>query len=226
MLKVHTEKMPANAGSMTAEQSSTTLYQRFGKRSFDTILSLAGLIVASPLFLVTAVCIKLDDPKGPILFKQQRGVTNNKTFNIYKFRTMSQEAPHNMASRNLASADDYITPVGKFLRKKSIDELPQLLNIFLGQMAFIGPRPVTLSEQDLLKLREAYGLGNIKGGVSGLAQISGRDKLLPNEKVKYDSEYAEKITFKNDVKLVIGTVISVLKREDIVEGKLKKNTEK
>jgi len=194
------------------------VYRKFFKRTFDIFISFLGLVCLAPLMFAVAVCIRFDS-KGPAIFKVNRVGKNKKPFRIYKFRTMSIDAPKDCAPRFLDS-DKYITRVGKVIRKLSIDELPQLFNILKGDMSIIGPRPCGYSEQDLIDERDKYGANDIVPGLTGWAQINGRDVLAANVplKAKYDGEYCNNITFFNDCRIFIGTIGVVLKREGIVEG--------
>lgn len=194
------------------------MYAHYIKRIIDFMLALLGLIILSPLYLVIIIAIKLDS-KGPVLFEQERMAQHKQTFKIYKFRTMRTDTPHNMPTHMLAHADSFITPVGKFLRKTSLDELPQLLNIIKGEMSIIGPRPCLMNQTDLIIERDKYAANDVKPGLTGFAQISGRDELPIPVKAKYDGDYCQKITFLGDIKLFFETTISVLKHDGVKEGK-------
>lgn len=194
------------------------MYAHYIKRIIDFMLALLGLIILSPLYLVIIIAIKLDS-KGPVLFEQERMAQHKQTFKIYKFRTMRTDTPHNMPTHMLAHADSFITPVGKFLRKTSLDELPQLLNIIKGEMSIIGPRPCLMNQTDLIIERDKYAANDVKPGLTGLAQISGRDELPIPVKAKYDGNYCRRITFVGDVKLFLSTITSVLKHDGVKEGK-------
>lgn len=187
------------------------------KRLIDILLSLIGLIVLSPIFLILIIAIKLDS-KGPVLFKQKRVGINKKHFYILKFRTMKIETPKDTPTHLLQNPEKYITRMGKFLRKTSLDELPQILNIFVGQMSIIGPRPALWNQYDLIKERDKYAANNIRPGLTGWAQINGRDELPIETKAKLDGEYVETISFWMDVKCFFGTIINVIKRDGVVEG--------
>lgn len=187
------------------------------KRPIDIILSLIGLIVLSPIFLLLIIAIKLDS-KGPVFFKQKRIGINKKYFYILKFRTMKIDTPKDTPTHLLTNPDQYITKIGKFLRKTSLDELPQIWNIFIGEMSIIGPRPALWNQYDLIEERDKYGANNIRPGLTGWAQINGRDELPIEEKAKLDGEYTEKICLWMDVKCFYGTIVSVLKRDGVVEG--------
>lgn len=187
------------------------------KRLIDIVLSIVGLIVLSPIFLVLIVGIKLDS-KGPILFKQKRVGINKTHFNIFKFRTMKIDTPKDTPTHLLDNPDQYITKMGKFLRKTSLDELPQILNIFVGQMSIIGPRPALWNQYDLIAERDKYGANNVPPGLTGWAQINGRDELPIEVKAKLDGDYVDKIGFGMDVKCFFGTIVSVVKSDGVVEG--------
>lgn len=193
------------------------LYKDGLKRIIDFLLSLIGIIVLSPILLLLCLAIKLDS-KGPIIFKQKRIGKNKTHFHIYKFRTMKVDTPKEMPTHLLENPDLYITKVGKFLRKTSLDELPQLFNIIKGDMAVIGPRPALWNQYDLIEERDKYGANDIRPGLTGLAQINGRDELEINKKAALDGIYTEKISFKVDLKCFYGTIVSVLKSDGVVEG--------
>lgn len=193
------------------------MYRNCLKRVIDFILSLCGLIVLSPIFLVLCIWIKLDS-KGPILFKQKRIGINKSYFNIYKFRTMYVDTPKDMPTHMLSNPDQYITKSGKFLRKTSLDELPQIINILKGEMAVIGPRPALWNQDDLIAERDIYGANDVRPGLTGWAQINGRDELEIPVKAKLDGEYVSNISFLFDLKCFFGTITSVLKHDGVVEG--------
>jgi len=197
------------------------------KRLCDIILSILGLIILSPLLLIVAMAIKIESP-GPILFYQDRIGLNKKKFKIYKFRTMYTDAPKNLPTFELENVDQHITRVGQIIRKRSIDELPQLINIIKGDMSIIGPRPVVLTEIELIRERDKYDVFSVLPGLTGWAQINGRDAVTVNLKAKLDGEYVEKLNIINDAKIFFGTIAYVLKMEGIVEGvsePLEKKTE-
>jgi len=187
------------------------------KRLTDIVLSLLGLILLSPLFLVLIIAIKLDS-KGPVLFKQKRVGIHKSHFHILKFRTMRIDTPKDTPTHLLDNPDQWITRVGKFLRKSSLDELPQIINILKGEMSIIGPRPALWNQYDLIEERDKYGANDVPVGLTGWAQINGRDELPIEVKAKLDGEYAKKIGFKMDVKCFFGTLISVLRHDGVVEG--------
>lgn len=191
---------------------ASALYS-ISKRTMDIVSSFVGLILLSPLFLLVAILIKLDS-KGPIIFKQIRIGKNSKPFYIYKFRSMKIDAP-NLSTEEFINASDFTTKVGKFIRKTSIDELPQLVNILKGDMSIVGPRPVIEREVRLLELRKECNVDSILPGITGLAQINGRDNIDDYEKVKYDFEYLSKRNLVLDIKIIINTVLKVAKSEGI-----------
>ena len=187
------------------------------KRMIDFALSVMAIIGLSPFFLILIIAIKLDSP-GPIFFRQKRVGTNKKHFNILKFRTMRIDTPKDMPTHLLSNPDQYITKVGKFLRKTSLDELPQIFNIIVGEMAIIGPRPALWNQYDLIAERDKYDANNVRPGLTGWAQINGRDELSIDVKAALDGEYIQKMGFAFDVKCFIGTITSVLKSDGVVEG--------
>ena len=193
------------------------MYQNYIKRGIDFLLSLIALVLFSPLFLILCIWIKLDS-KGPILFKQKRVGKDKTYFYILKFRTMYVDTPKDMPTHLLANPDQYITKAGRFLRKTSLDELPQILNILKGDMAIIGPRPALWNQYDLIEERDRYHANEIKPGLSGWAQINGRDELEIEVKAKLDGEYVERSSFLFDVKCLIKTITSVLRSDGVVEG--------
>ncbi|MBE6949428.1 MAG: sugar transferase [Ruminococcaceae bacterium] len=193
------------------------MYRRYIKRFLAIILSALGIVFLSWLLLILCIAIKLDSP-GPILFKQKRVGINKTHFNILKFRTMRIDTPKDMPTHLLENPDQYITRVGKFLRKTSLDELPQLFNILAGHMAVIGPRPALWNQFDLIEERDKYGASDVRPGLTGWAQLNGRDELEIPVKAKLDGEYVEKLSFGFDIKCFFGTIISVLKSDGVVEG--------
>lgn len=188
------------------------------KRLLDIILSVIGIVVLSPLLIIISICIKLTS-KGPVFFKQRRIGKNKIEFTIYKFRTMRSDTPHNMPTHMLKNANSYITKVGAVLRKTSLDELPQLFNIVKGDMSIIGPRPALWNQEDLINEREKYSANDIRPGLTGWAQVNGRDELEIHVKAKYDGEYVDKISFLFDLKIFFKTIINVFKHDGIVEGR-------
>ena len=193
------------------------MYKKYVKRCIDCFLALIGLIILSPLYLLITIIIKIDS-KGPVLFKQKRIKQNKKYFNILKFRTMRTDTPQNVPTHQLNNPDAYITKVGKILRKYSLDEIPQLVNILKGDMSIIGPRPALWNQYDLIEKRDKYGANNIRPGLTGLAQISGRDELPIDVKAMLDGQYVTKMSFIFDVKMFLKTIISVVKSEGVIEG--------
>lgn len=190
-----------------------SIFYSVTKRLIDIVGSLCGIILLSPLFLIVAILIKLDS-KGPVIFKQTRIGKDSKPFNIYKFRSMKVETP-NLSTEEFKNASDFTTRVGKFIRKTSIDELPQLVNILKGDMSIVGPRPVIEREVRLLELRKECKVDSILPGITGLAQINGRDHVDDYEKVKYDFEYLLKRNLLLDIKIIINTILKVAKSEGI-----------
>lgn len=193
------------------------MYKDGLKRGIDFLLSLAGIIVLSPIFLILCLAIKIDS-KGPVIFKQKRVGKNKTHFYIYKFRTMKVDTPKETPTHLLSNPDFFITRVGKFLRKTSLDELPQLFNILKGDMAVIGPRPALWNQYDLIEERDKYHANDIRPGLTGLAQISGRDELKIDYKARLDGQYTANITPWMDLKCFFETIISVFKSEGVVEG--------
>lgn len=201
------------------------MYQHCLKRIFDFCISLISIIVLSPILGLIAVSIKLDS-KGPVLFRQKRITRGRKSFQILKFRTMRVDTPKDTPTHLLEGSESYITKVGHFLRRSSLDELPQLFNILKGDMAIVGPRPALWNQEDLLEERNQYGANDIRPGLTGLAQVRGRDALPIPVKAAYDGEYVAKMSFIFDCKIILKTALSVLKADGIVEGsKLHRNTE-
>ncbi len=194
------------------------MYRRFFKRFFDVILSFLGIIVLALPMLVVAILIKCTS-KGPVLFKQKRVGKNKKHFNLLKFRTMRTDAPANVPTHMLENPEVHITKVGKFLRKTSLDELPQIFNILVGDMSIIGPRPALWNQYDLIEERDKYGANDVLPGLSGWAQINGRDELEIPVKAKLDGEYVQKMSFAFDMKCFFGTFSAVFKSKGVVEGK-------
>ena len=193
------------------------MYRRFFKRMLDLILSGLGLLLLSWLFVVLIVAVLLDS-RGPVFFTQKRVGAKKKYFKILKFRTMRIDTPYDMPTHLLADPEQYITRVGKFLRKTSLDELPQLLNIFAGHMSVVGPRPALWNQYDLLALRDACGANDVRPGLTGWAQIHGRDELELEEKARLDGYYVEHLGFVMDLKCFFGTIGSVLRKDGVVEG--------
>lgn len=195
------------------------MYEHHIKRWLDVLFSLTALIALSPLFLVIAVLVKISG-KGPVIFSQKRVGKGKKYFQIYKFRTMRSDTPHDVPTNDLRDSSCYITPIGKVLRKTSLDELPQLINIIKGDMALIGPRPALWNQDDLIALRDQYGANDVLPGLSGWAQVNGRDYLSRDleKKARRDGEYARNISFRFDVKCFLLTIVKVINRQGITEG--------
>jgi len=187
------------------------------KRILDLVLSVIAVLVLWPLFLVIAVFIKLSSP-GKVFFKQKRVGKGKKLFEIYKFRTMRSDTPKDIPTHLLANPEAYITPIGRFLRKTSLDELPQIFNIIKGEMSIIGPRPALWNQDDLIAERDKYGANDVTPGLTGWAQINGRDELPIPVKARLDGEYVQRISFLFDCKCFFGTIVKVLKRDGVVEG--------
>ena len=190
---------------------------KFIKRILAIILSLSGMIVLSPLFLVLIIAIKLDS-KGPVLFKQKRIGLHKKHFFILKFRTMRIDTPKDTPTHLLENPEQWITKVGKFMRKTSLDELPQIWNIFVGDMSIIGPRPALWNQYDLIEERDRYGANDVLPGLTGWAQINGRDELPIKQKAELDGYYVKNVSFALDCRCFFGTILSVLKSDGVVEG--------
>lgn len=194
-------------------------YRDFFKRILDIIFSLiAGIILIIPM-LIIALLIKLNSPKEPILFKQVRVGKNDVPFTIFKFRSMSKDAPHQMATEDFENPEEYITSIGKILRKASLDELPQLLNVLKGDMSVIGPRPLIPSEIDVLAMRDEYGASQILPGITGLAQVHGRDEISDENKAAYDGKYAHNISMLLDLSIFCKTLFNVVKSRGVCEGR-------
>lgn len=187
------------------------------KKIIDRFLAFIGLIVLSPLFLILIIAIKLDSP-GPIFFRQKRVGIHKTYFEILKFRTMRTDTPKDMPTHMLKNPDQYITKVGRFLRKTSLDELPQIINILKGDMAIVGPRPALWNQYDLIEERDKYGANDVLPGLTGWAQINGRDELEIPVKAKLDGDYVAKMSFGMDVRCILGTVVSVARQDGVVEG--------
>ena len=193
------------------------MYKKFGKRLIDIILSFIGLVVLAIPMVIFAVIVKLDS-KGPVLFWQKRLGLHKETFMMPKFRSMYAETPSDMPTHLLNDPSRWITPVGKVYRKLSIDELPQILCILTGKMSIIGPRPALWNQYDLIEERDKYGANDVRPGLTGWAQINGRDELEIPVKAKLDGEYVEKMSFLFDCKCFFGTILAVLRHDGVVEG--------
>lgn len=193
------------------------VYKYYIKRVLDIILSALAIIVLSWLFVILAIIIKCTS-KGPIFFKQKRVGKDKSYFKILKFRTMRTDTPKDVPTHLLTNPEQYITPIGRFLRKTSLDELPQLFNILIGDMAIVGPRPALWNQEDLIAERDLYEANAVRPGLTGLAQVSGRDELPIPIKAKYDGEYVDNISFVKDFMLILRTVGSVVKSDGVKEG--------
>lgn len=193
------------------------MYQKGWKRGLDFLLSSLALVVLWPIFILLVIAIKLDDP-GPVFFRQKRVGLHKEYFYILKFRTMNMCAPHDTPTHLLKNPDQYITRVGRVLRKTSLDELPQILQIWTGKMSIIGPRPALWNQFDLIALRDQYGANNVRPGLSGWAQVNGRDELPVEVKAQYDGEYVQRISFLFDCRCFFETIIKVLRHDGVVEG--------
>lgn len=204
-------------GQRFRERDEHKMYKRVIKRGLDIILALVGMLLASWLFLLIAIAIRIDDP-GPVFFAQKRVGARGKYFALYKFRSMKMSTPHDTPTHLLEDPEQYITRVGKFIRRTSLDELPQLWNILRGDMSIIGPRPALWNQEDLLARREQYGANDIKPGLSGWAQVNGRDELPIERKAELDGEYVSRMSFLFDAKCVFLTALKVLRHDGVVEG--------
>ena len=196
-------------------------YRDVCKRFFDFVFSLIGIVVLAIPMLIVAIIIKIDSPKEQILFRQKRVGKDNHEFTIYKFRSMRQDAPHEMATKNFENPEAYITPVGKFIRKASLDELPQLFNVFKGEMSIVGPRPLIPNEGKVLELRDEYGANKVLPGITGLAQVHGRDEITDENKASYDGKYALNMSLLLDITIIFKTAFAVVRSKGIHEGKNK-----
>ena len=193
------------------------MYRSFVKRALDILLSAVGTLLLSPLFLLISCAVKAEDG-GPVFFTQKRIGIHKSTFNILKFRTMRTDTPHDMPTHLLSDPDRWITRVGRLLRRTSLDELPQILQILSGKMSIVGPRPALWNQYDLIAERDKYGANDVMPGLTGWAQVNGRDALEIEEKARYDGEYAEKLSFGLDLKIFFMTLVNVLRHSDVVEG--------
>ena len=193
------------------------MYRDYIKRIISVILSVLGLLLGGWLLILLSLAVKLDSP-GPVFFRQKRVGKNKKYFNILKFRTMRIDTPKDVPTHLLENPEQYITKMGRFLRRTSLDELPQLFNILKGDMAVIGPRPALWNQFDLIAERDKYGANDIRPGLSGWAQINGRDTLEIADKARYDGEYARKLSFRFDLKCFFGTIGVVLSNSGVIEG--------
>ena len=192
-------------------------YAKYVKRVIDVLLSFGGLVLLSPVYAVIALAIKIEDP-GPVLFTQKRIGQDKKYFKLHKFRSMKVSTPHDVPTHMLENPDQYITKVGKFMRKTSLDELPQIINILKGEMAVIGPRPALWNQYDLIEERDKYRANDVLPGLTGWAQIHGRDELEIPEKAKLDGYYVKHMSHWMDLKCFFGTIFAVLRSDGVVEG--------
>lgn len=193
------------------------MYVKYGKRAMDVILSTATLIFLLPMFLLVALLIRSDDP-GPVFFRQNRVGAEKTSFSMLKFRTMKTGTPHDIPTHLLEHPEQYVTRVGRILRKYSLDELPQMLQIWTGAMSIVGPRPALWNQTDLLEERERYGANRLRPGLTGWAQINGRDRLSVADKARYDGEYAARLSFWFDCRCFFGTIPHVLTGAGVAEG--------
>lgn len=204
-----------------SSKTKKRFYEVVTKRIIDSTLSFFGLIILSPLFLAIAIWVKADDP-GPVFFEQKRVGKNKEYFFLHKFRSMKMSTPHDMPTHMLDNPDLHITKSGSFLRKSSLDELPQIWDIFRGKMSIVGPRPALWNQSDLIAEREKYNANTFAPGLTGLAQINGRDELDIASKAKLDGDYCNNISFGMDLKCFFGTFKKVIKGEGVVEGNIVK----
>lgn len=193
------------------------MYRKFGKRALDLVLSACALVVLMPVYLLVALAIKLDDP-GPVFFRQKRVGIHKTHFQILKFRTMKMCTPRDCPTHLLENPQQYITRVGGFLRRTSLDELPQIFQIFTGEMSIVGPRPALWNQFDLIAERDKYGANDLRPGLTGWAQINGRDELPIDVKARLDGEYVARCSLGFDLRILLGTVFSVARQEGVVEG--------
>ena len=194
------------------------MYRKFGKRFLDIVLSGLAILLLWPLFLILAVWIKLDS-EGPVFFRQTRIGIHKTKFEILKFRTMQKDAPKDVPTHMFSDSHHWITRAGRFLRKASLDELPQLFQIFIGKMSIVGPRPALWNQYDLIAERDKYGANDVRPGLTGWAQVNGRDALSVEEKARYDGEYAAHTTFAMDMICIWRTFSTVVTRKGFSEGR-------
>ena len=217
-MQVSSEKDNDNESEV---EQSFKWYRDFFKRGFDIFFSLIAIIILAIPMMIIALWIKVDSPHEKVLFKQERIGINNVPFTILKFRSMRDDAPHQMATENFENPEMYITRVGKILRKTSLDELPQLLNVLKGDMSIVGPRPLIPKEKYVLKLRDEYGANKILPGITGLAQVHGRDQVTDENKASYDGKYALNVSLLLDASIILKTVSDVVRSRGVREGKRK-----
>lgn len=203
--------------STQKKNPAQSFYNRVVKRTLDILISSVGLIFLSWLLLIVSAIVFLDDP-GPVFFKQDRIGKDKKHFNLYKFRSMKMSTPHDIPTHLLENPDQYITRCGKWIRRSSIDELPQLWNILRGDMSIVGPRPALWNQEDLIAVRDEYGANSVRPGLTGWAQINGRDELEIPIKAKLDGEYVERLSFSFDCKCFFGSFFAVISRKGYIEG--------
>ena len=220
MMKMQVSSEKDNDNENEVEQSFKW-YRDFFKRGFDIFFSLIAIIILAIPMMIIALWIKVDSPHEKVLFKQERIGINNVPFTILKFRSMRDDAPHQMATENFENPEMYITRVGKVLRKTSLDELPQLLNVLKGDMSIVGPRPLIPKEKYVLKLRDEYGANKILPGITGLAQVHGRDQVTDENKASYDGKYALNVSLLLDASIILKTVSDVVRSRGVREGKKK-----
>lgn len=217
-MQVSSEKDNDNENEV---EQSFKWYRDFFKRGFDIFFSLIAIIILAIPMMIIALWIKVDSPHEKVLFKQERIGINNVPFTILKFRSMRDDAPHQMATENFENPEIYITRVGKILRKTSMDELPQLFNVLKGDMSIVGPRPLIPKEKYVLKLRDEYGANKILPGITGLAQVHGRDQVTDENKASYDGKYALNVSLLLDASIILKTVSDVVRSRGVREGKKK-----
>lgn len=203
----------------SAKDKSFRWYRDFFKRVFDICFSLIVIIILTIPMIIITIFIKVDSPKETVLFRQVRVGKNNVPFTMFKFRSMNKNAPHQMATENFENPEDYITSIGKIIRKTSLDELPQLFNVLKGDMSIIGPRPLIPIEKKVLALRNQTGASRILPGITGLAQVHGRDEVSGENKAAYDGKYALNISMLLDISIFVKTIFDVLCSRGIHEGK-------
>lgn len=194
------------------------MYKRFGKRLLDIAVSFVGIVLLTPAWLLFAVAIKLDSP-GPVFFRQKRVGKGKRNFYILKYRTMRDDAPHDVPTHLMEKSDAYITRMGRILRTTSLDELPQLFNVLAGQMSLVGPRPALWNQDYLVAERDKYGANDVRPGITGWAQVNGRDTLREDVKARLDGDYARSISLRMDARCVLRTFSKVWRHEDVVEGR-------
>lgn len=203
----------------SVKDKSFRWYRAFFKRVFDICFSLIAIIILTIPMIIIAIFIKVDSPKETVLFRQVRVGKNNVPFTMFKFRSMTKDAPHQMATENFENPEEYITTVGKIIRKTSLDELPQLFNVLKGDMSIIGPRPLIPAEKDVLAMRDEAGASKILPGITGLAQVHGRDEVTDENKAAYDGKYALNISILLDLSIFFKTILDVIFSRGIHEGK-------